>query len=153
MDDLDWKILSELQVDATVSLDELSRRLGASKTPIWNRIRKLRDGGVIDREVAIVNPQAIGLGACFFVLIRTAEHETGWLERFVDAVTSMPEVLTAHRLAGDIDYILQVRVADAHAFDDFYRRLISKVSIFNVTSLLSMEEIKAQTALPFPHAD
>lgn len=148
LDALDRKILKELQGDATVSLDTLTRRLGASKTPIWNRIRKLRRSGTIDREVAILRPEAVGLGACFFVLIRTAQHEPDWLQKFVDAVEEMPEILTAHRLAGDIDYILQVRVENAQAYDAFYRRLIDKVNIFNVTSLLSMEEIKANTALP-----
>ncbi|MFN3613435.1 MAG: Lrp/AsnC family transcriptional regulator [Rubrimonas sp.] len=150
LDALDRKILVELQRDATPSLDELAAKVGASKTPVWNRIRKMREAGVIDRQVAIVNPDAIGLNACFFVLVRTSQHEPGWLEKFVQAVNAMPEIISAHRLAGEIDYILQVRVADARAYDAFYRRLIAQVSIFNVTSLLSMEEIKAETALALP---
>ena len=150
LDALDRKILAALQRDATRPLEALAAEIGASKTPVWNRIRKLREAGVIDREVAIVNPAALGLGMCFFVLIRTSEHEPGWLERFTAAVRSMPEIVAAHRLAGEIDYVLQVRVADARAYDDFYRRLIAQVRIFNVTSLLSMEEIKAETALPIP---
>jgi Lrp/AsnC family transcriptional regulator len=153
LDELDRKILVELQRDATPSLDELARKLGASKTPVWNRIRKLRDAGVIARQVAILDPEAVGLGACFFVLVRTSRHERDWLEQFVAAVRAMPEIQTAHRLAGDIDYVLQVRVPDARAFDAFYQRLISQVSIFNVTSLLSMEEIKAATALALPEPD
>ena len=148
LDALDRKILDALQRDATASLDELAARVGASKTPVWNRIRKLRAAGVIDRQVAVLNPEAVGLGACFFVLVRTAQHEPGWLQRFVNAVRSMPEIVSAHRLAGDIDYVLQVRVRDARAYDAFYQRLIAQVSIHNVTSLLSMEEIKAETALP-----
>lgn len=150
LDALDRKILAEIQRDATPSLDELAARVGASKTPVWNRIRKLREAGVIDRQVAVLNPEAVGLGACFFVLIRTSQHEPGWLEKFVAAVESMPEIVSAHRLAGEIDYILQVRVADARAYDGFYRRLIAQVSIFNVTSLLSMEEIKGTTELALP---
>ena len=78
--------------------------------------------------------------ACFFVLIRTSEHEADWQAKFLKALQDRPEVQEAHRLAGDIDYILTVRVPDVQAFDGFYRRLISKVKIFNVTSLLSMEE-------------
>lgn len=150
LDALDRRILVELQRDATPSLDELAGKVGASKTPVWNRIRKLREAGVIDRQVAVLDPEAIGLGACFFVLIRTSQHEPGWLEKFVTAVRSMPEIVSAHRLAGEIDYVLQVRVPDARAYDGFYRRLIAQVSIFNVTSLLSMEEIKATTELALP---
>jgi Lrp/AsnC family transcriptional regulator len=150
LDELDRKILAALQQDATPSLDELARRLGASKTPIWNRIRRLREQGVIRREAAILDPEAIGLGACFFVLIRTSQHEPGWLDRFTAAVRDLPEIVAAHRLAGEIDYILQVRVPDARAYDAFYKRLIARVAIFNVTSLLSMEEMKADAPLPLP---
>ena len=149
IDDLDRNILSLLQEDATLPLDEIARRLGASKTPVWNRIRKLRAAGVIKGEVAILDPEKLGFESCFFVLIRTSQHDAGWLDRFLQVIRQRPEVMEAHRLAGDIDYILKVRVENARAYDAFYRALIKDVSIFNVTSLLSMEEIKATTALPF----
>mgnify|MGYP006276076811 CR=1 FL=1 len=148
LDALDRKILAALQEDATPSLESLAARLGASKTPIWNRIRRLREAGVIRREAAILDPEALGLGACFFVLVRTARHEPDWLEAFVRAVRDLPEIVAAHRLAGEIDYILQVRVADAKAYDAFYRRLIERVGIYNVTSLLSMEDLKPDATLP-----
>ncbi len=148
LDDIDRKILSLLQVDATLSLDEVAARVGASKTPVWNRIRKLREAGVIRAEVAILDADSLGLEACFFVLVRTAEHDPEWAKRFLSAVRARPEVLEAHRLAGDIDYILKVRVRNARAYDRFYQALISEVRIHNVTALLSMEEIKATTALP-----
>lgn len=148
LDDTDRKILSLLQQDATLSLDEVATRVGASKTPVWNRIRKLREAGVIRAEVAVLDPDSLGLEACFFVLVRTAEHDPDWARRFLSAVRARPEVLEAHRLAGDIDYILKVRVRNARAYDRFYQALISEVRIHNVTALLSMEEIKATTALP-----
>jgi len=148
LDDLDRNILAILQEDATLALDEIARRVGASKTPVWNRIRKMRASGLIRAEVALLDPDKLGLESCFFVLIRTSQHDAAWLERFLNAVRSRPEVLEAHRLAGDIDYILKVRVPNARAYDTFYRGLIKEVSIFNVTSSLSMEEIKSTTALP-----
>jgi len=147
LDQLDRKILAVLQEDATRPLDELARQVGSSKTPVWNRIRKLKERGIIRKQVAIVDPRAVGLGSCFYVLIRTSQHEKTWLDRFVAALRKRPEVLEAHRLAGDVDYILKVRVADADAYDAFYRSLVSEVSIFNVTSLLSMEEIISETAM------
>ena len=148
LDELDRNILAILQEDATLALDEIARRVGASKTPVWNRIRKMRASGLIRAEVALLDPDKLGLESCFFVLIRTSQHDAAWLERFLNAVRSRPEVLEAHRLAGDIDYILKVRVPNARAYDTFYRALIREVSIFNVTSSLSMEEIKSTTALP-----
>lgn len=147
LDALDRKILRALQEDATRPLDELAALVGSSKTPVWNRIRKLRDRGVIKKQVAVLDPRSVGLASCFYVLIRTARHEKAWLDQFVTALKKRPEVLEAHRLAGDVDYILKVRVIDAEAYDIFYRSLVADVSIFNVTSLLSMEEIISTTVL------
>lgn len=153
LDEVDRKILSLLQRDASLSLDQIAERVGASKTPVWNRIRKLREAGVIRRQVAILDPEALGLEACFFVLIRTSEHDRDWAARFLKALRDRPEVIEAHRLAGDIDYILKVQVRNARAYDRFYQSLISEVKIHNVTALLSMEEIKSSSALPIPEGD
>ncbi|MCC5993732.1 MAG: Lrp/AsnC family transcriptional regulator [Rhodobacteraceae bacterium] len=153
LDDLDRRILQELQLDASQSLDEIARKVGSSKTPVWNRIRKLRSAGVITRQTVLLDPEALGLEACFFVLVRTSAHEADWQARFLRAVRERPEVLEAHRLAGDIDYVLKVRVPNARAYDVFYQALISEVSIHNVTALLSMEEIKATTILPLNAAE
>lgn len=150
LDEVDRKILSLLQRDASLSLDQIADRVGASKTPVWNRIRKLREAGVIRRQVAILDPEALGLEACFFVLIRTSEHDKEWAARFLQALRDRPEVIEAHRLAGDIDYILKVQVRNARAYDRFYQSLIGDVKIHNVTALLSMEEIKSTSALPIP---
>lgn len=148
LDAIDRKILTELQADASQSLDEIARKVGSSKTPVWNRIRKMRDAGVIGQQTVLLDPEALGLEACFFVLIRTSEHEADWQNKFLAALRARPEVMEAHRLAGEIDYILKVRVKNARAYDEFYQALISEVRIFNVTALLSMEEIKSTTVLP-----
>lgn len=148
IDELDRKILRELQADASQSLDEIARTVGSSKTPVWNRIRKMREGGVIGQQTVLLDAERLGFEACFFVLIRTSEHEADWQARFLQALRARPEVLEAHRLAGDIDYILKVRVRNARAYDEFYQALISEVNIYNVTALLSMEEIKSTVALP-----
>ncbi len=148
IDATDRKILTELQRDAGQSLDEIAKQVGSSKTPVWNRIRKLRDAGVVGRQTMVLDAEALGLEACFFVLIRTSEHEAIWQETFLKALQERPEVQEAHRLAGDIDYILKVRVKNARAYDAFYQALISEVRVYNVTALLSMEEIKSTTLLP-----
>lgn len=148
IDATDRKILAELQRDASQSLDEIAKQVGSSKTPVWNRIRKLREAGVIGRQTVILDAEALGFEACFFVLIRTSEHEAEWQAAFLKALRDRPEVQEAHRLAGDIDYILKVRVQNARAYDKFYQALISEVRVHNVTALLSMEEIKSTTLLP-----
>ncbi|MFY0623909.1 MAG: Lrp/AsnC family transcriptional regulator [Pelagimonas sp.] len=148
IDETDRKILVALQRDASQSLDEIAKEVGSSKTPVWNRIRKMRESGVIGAQTVVLDAEALGFEATFFVLIRTSEHEADWQHKFLAALRARPEVQEAHRLAGDIDYILKVRVANARAYDVFYQALISEVKVHNVTALLSMEEIKATTALP-----
>jgi Lrp/AsnC family transcriptional regulator len=148
IDDTDRKILAQLQRDASQSLDDIAANVGSSKTPVWNRIRKLREAGVIKQDTVVLDAEALGFEACFFVLIRTSEHEAAWQAKFLKALHDRPEVQEAHRLAGDIDYILKVRVQNARAYDVFYQALISEVRVYNVTALLSMQEIKSTTALP-----
>ena len=148
IDDTDRKILRAMQADASQSLDEIAKVVGSSKTPVWNRIRKMREAGIIGQQTVMLDAEALGFEACFFVLIRTSEHDKGWQERFLAALMARDEVQEAHRLAGDIDYILKVRVQNARAYDVFYQALISEVKVFNVTALLSMEEIKSTMALP-----
>ena len=148
IDDVDRKILAQLQRDASQSLDDIAREVGSSKTPVWNRIRKLREAGVIGQHTVVLDAEALGFEACFFVLIRTSSHEADWQAAFLKALKNRPEVQEAPRLAGDIDYILKVRVKNARAYDAFYQALISEVRVHNVTALLSMEEIKSTTMLP-----
>ena len=148
VDDLDRKILVQLQQDGGLSLDDIAKAVGSSKTPVWNRIRKMRAGGIIRQQTYLLDAEALGFEACFFVLIRTSEHDATWQAAFLKALQDRPEVQEAHRLAGDIDYILKVRVANARAYDVFYQALISEVKVHNVTALLSMEEIKSTTMLP-----
>ena len=148
LDDTDRKILAAMQEDGSLSLDQIAERAGASRTPVWHRIRKLRSAGVIRQDTVLLDPEKLGLEACFFVLIRTSEHQKEWQDLFLETLRGRPEVMEAHRLAGDIDYILKVRVRNAKAYDDFYQALISQVRIFDVTALLSMEEIKSTTELP-----
>jgi Lrp/AsnC family transcriptional regulator len=148
LDSLDRSILKHLQYDASQSLETLAKRVGSSKTPVWNRIRKLIASRVIKQQTVILDPEALSLEACFFVLIRTSEHDEAWQSTFLKALKKRPEVMEAHRLAGEIDYILKVRVKNARAYDTFYQSLIREVRVFNVTALLSMEEIKYSTELP-----
>jgi Lrp/AsnC family transcriptional regulator len=104
--------------------------------------------GVILKRVALVDQEKLGLGVTVFVSIETGDHSQDWLSRFAEVVQTMPEVMEFYRMAGDIDYMLRVVVADIPGYDAFYKRLISTVPLKNVTSRFAMENIKATTALP-----
>lgn len=148
MDDADRKILDVLQTDASLSLNEISDRVGLSPTPCWKRIRKLEAAGVIQRRVAIVDPTKVGVGMTVFVSIKTSEHNRDWLDRFAERVSGFPEVVEFYRMSGDVDYLLRVLVPDMAAYDAFYKKLISTVPLSDVTSRFAMEAIKYTTKVP-----
>src|SRR4051794_15713931 len=148
MDLIDRKILDLLQRDATLSIAEIGAQVGLSQTPCWKRIQRLEAEGVIERRVALLNPEKLGFGLTVFVCIETGDHSHEWLGRFADVVGRMPEVLELYRMAGDVDYMLRVVVADMAAYDHFYKRLIGAIPLKNVTSRFAMERVKATTVLP-----
>ncbi len=152
MDDTDRRILSVLQTDASLSIAEVASRSGLSTTPAWKRIQKLEAEGIIKGRVALLDPKKLGLGLTVFVSVETSDHSEGWLARFAEVVSAMPEVMEFYRMAGDVDYMLRVVVADMAAYDVFYKKLISAVPLKNVTSRFAMEKIKSVTALPVPAA-
>ncbi len=148
LDQADIRILRLLQVDAAQPLERLAAKVGLSKTAVWNRIQRLQQDGVIVRQAAVVDAHKVGLAETFFVAIKTARHNAAWFESLQAIVAELPEITEAHRLAGDIDYLLKVQVASTRDFDDFYKRLVSRIDLFDVTSRLSMEVLKHETALP-----
>jgi Lrp/AsnC family transcriptional regulator len=150
LDAIDRKILALLQEDASYSVAEIGSRVGLSSTPCWKRIQRLETEGVIEKRVALVDQDKIGLGVTVFVSIETGDHSQEWLDRFASVVGIMPEVMEFYRMAGDVDYMLRVVVSDIQGYDNFYKRLIAAVPLKNVTSRFAMEKIKATTVLPIP---
>ena len=146
MDATDIKILTLLQEDASISIAELAQRINLSQTPCWKRIQRLEATGVIQRRVAIVDPEKVGLGLTVFVSIETSDHSGQWLQRFAEFVSAMPEVMEFYRMAGDVDYMLRVVVSDMAAYDRFYKRLIDEIPLKNVTSRFAMQRVKSTTA-------
>jgi Lrp/AsnC family transcriptional regulator len=148
MDEIDRKLLAILQEDATLSIAQMAERVGLSPTPCWKRIQKLDATGVITRRVALVDPHLVGMGLSVFIAVEAGDHTPEWLQRFAAGVTTMPEVMEVYRMAGDIDYMLRVAVADMAEFDAFYKRLIAVAPLKNVTSRFAMERLKHTTTYP-----
>ncbi len=148
MDEVDRKLLGLLQQDATVPMSDLADQVGLSATPVWKRIQKMEQAGVIAGRVALLNPEQIGIGLIVFVAIEALEHSPDWLKTFAATMNAMPEVMDAYRMAGEVDYMLRVAVPDMAEFDAFYKRLIAAVPLKNVTSRFAMERLKQTTAYP-----
>ena len=152
MDAIDRKILAVVQEDASLSVAEIGQRVGLSSTPCWKRLQRLEADGVIQRRVALIDPDKVGLGITVFVSVETGDHSNDWLKRFAETVSAMPEVMEFYRMAGDVDYMLRVVVQDMASYDAFYKRLIAAVPLKNVTSRFAMERIKSTTELPIPES-
>lgn len=151
LDDMDVKILALLQKDCTMAVADIGREVGLSTTPCWRRIQKLEEEGVIKRRVAVLNPEKINTRVNVFVSIRTNSHSLEWLRRFSEVVQEFPEVVEFYRMSGDVDYLLRVVVPDIAAYDAFYKRLIGKIEIRDVSSTFAMEQIKYTTEMPLDY--
>lgn len=148
LDEIDRKILRLIQAKADMSLDELAGDVSLSRNACWRRIKQMEEAGIILGRATLVEPEAVGLGLSVFVMIRTNEHEKNWLEKFRKVVQSMPEIVGAHRMSGELDYVLRVRVADMKTYDRFYQQLISKIPIADISASFVMDDIKDTTVLP-----
>ena len=148
LDAADRRILRELQADATLPIAELAERVGLTQTPCWKRVKRLTEKGVIERRVAILDRERLGLSLVVFVSVRTSRHDEAWLSEFAKGASALPEVVEFYRLSGETDYLRKVVVRDIAAYDAFYKRLIAAAPLSDVSSSFAMEQIKFTTALP-----
>lgn len=149
LDKVDRQLLSFLQNDGTLSLNELAERVNLTTTPCWKRLKKLEDEGYIEKRVALLSAEKLDLSFIAFVQLKTSDHSENWYHHFVTTVSDFPEVMEFYRMAGEYDYMMKVLVRDMKCFDEFYKRLVNSVKgLSNVTSTFAMEPIKYTTALP-----
>jgi Lrp/AsnC family transcriptional regulator len=148
LDAADRRILALLQGDCALSLAEIGEAVGLSATPCWKRIRRLEAEGVIRGRVALLNPEAVGLGVTAFVAVKAGAHDEAWLTRFNEGVARIPEVVELYRMAGETDYLLKVVCRDIGHFDRIYKRLIRVAPMGDVSSSFAMERMKSTTILP-----
>ena len=148
MDKIDSDILNILQSDATASVDRISEHVALSRNACWRRIKRMEEEGIIKARVALVDANKVGLGLPVFVLVHAADHSPDWLAKFDRAVRILPEIVGAHRMSGELDYVLRVQVADVADYDRFYKRLIELVPLRDISASFVMENIKDTTVLP-----
>ncbi|QIE54927.1 Lrp/AsnC family transcriptional regulator [Pikeienuella piscinae] len=146
-DELDRKILRQMQRDCALPLETLGERIGLSRNAVWRRVKRLEETGVIRARVALVAPEAVGRTLQVFIAVRTSAHEADWLERFAKATREMEEIIGVYRMTGELDYLIRARVADIADYDALYQRLIRRIPMADVSASFVMEEIKETTAL------
>lgn len=144
----DQIILRALQNDGSLSLDGLCEVTGLSRNTCWRRLKRLEAEKVISDRVIVIDPDKVGFPLTAMVMVRAADHDPQWLERFNTAIKSLPEIQGAYRLSGDLDYMLRVVVADMKAYDAFYQRLVAKIKLADVSASFVMEKIVDHARLP-----
>ena len=138
LDDIDIKILNVVQKNAGLPLSEISKRVGVSSTPCWNRIKKLEEVGVI-----------INLSIVVFLSIRVSHHSKDWVDRFQNIINKYDEIIETHRLTGsDTDYMLKIVAPSIEEYDNFQQKLIGELEFTKMSSSISLQEMKNSHILP-----
>lgn len=151
LDAIDLKLLQLLQENAELQIGQLAAEVQLSTTPCWRRIQRLKEAGIIKKQVALLDPAQLNVGVTVFVMIRTNQHSKAWFDSFKATVEVIPEVVEFYRINGEMDYMLRVVVPDIAAYDAVYQRLTSGTQLFDVSSSFAMEELKFTTALPLSY--
>ena len=149
MDHIDKRILVVLQTNVTLPLSDIAKRVGISKTPCWNRIRKMEEKGIIRNKVAILDNLKINLPITIFLSISVNHHTKEWIEKFSETVNKYKQIIEVHRITGtNIDYLLKIVVPSVDEYDKFQQQLISEIEFSNMSSGISLKEIKKINSLP-----
>lgn len=147
-DEIDTRILRELQADAGQSQRELAEKVGLSQNACWRRIRLMRERGLIRGQTVRLDAQALGYGLVVFAMIRTRSHSAEWLKKLRVHVSAIPDVVDFYRIGGDYDYMLKIVTRDMKSYDHVYQRLIEKLDLETVTSYFAMEAIAENRPIP-----
>ncbi len=152
IDSRDIACLALLQSNAEMPVQEIADRIALSPSATSRRIAQLRQAGFIRRVVALLDRRRLRVPTTVFLTVR-AVHSEEWTDRFRDAIARIPEIVEAHRLAGNLDYILRIVMPGVESYDAIYKQLIAAVPITEVSAYFSMETLKEETALPLNHLD
>jgi Lrp/AsnC family leucine-responsive transcriptional regulator len=153
LDEFDRKILDIMQHEGRISMLELAERVGLSPTPCARRLKRLEERGIIDRYVAVLNPEALGMGLDAFVNVRLRDNSKAAAEGFERAMQTLPEVAEFYLVTGNYDYLLHLRLADANALKEFLRESLADLPIVGDTlTYIALEQKKWTTALALPEA-
>ncbi len=152
LDSIDCRLLELLQEDAERQISALAAEVGLSTTQCWRRVQRLKEAGVIQKQVALVDARKLNLGVTVFVCLRAGAHAPDWSERFAATLQLIPEIVECHRVSGDVDYMLRIVVPDVEAYDRVYKRLTAGVQLLDVSAHIVMSTVRRSTVLPLHYA-
>ena len=145
----DIQILDSLQRDASLSTQEIADSVNMSQSPCWRRINKLEEQGLIEKKVALLNREKLGMEVVVFATVNLTTQGRDFLEEFEREVEILPEVMECYTMAGTWDYMLKVVAKDIRHYEIFVREKLTRLdNIREVHSHIAVTEIKNTTALP-----
>ncbi|NRP19633.1 Leucine-responsive regulatory protein [Ensifer adhaerens] len=153
IDERDRKLLALLQQDGSMPVGELADRVNLSLSACSRRIQRLEEAGYIARRIVVLDRERMGVPTTVFAMIKTAHHSDEWIETFRRAISDIPEIVEAHRLTGNYDYIVKVVLPRVEHYDVVYKQIVRKVELFDVSASISMEILKSGTAVPVDYAE
>ena len=146
---IDIQILGLLQSDASLTAGQIAEQVNLSVSPCWRRINRLEKAGLIEKKVALLNPDKLGLGLVVFVRIRLSKNDEASLEIFEEQVRGFAEVLECYTVTGSADYLLKVITRDIRHYDRFLRRHLIQIPLVrDINSNVAVTRIKYSTQLP-----
>jgi Lrp/AsnC family leucine-responsive transcriptional regulator len=149
LDQVDRKILAQLQTDGRMSLSDLAGKVGLSPSPCLRRVRILEREGVISRYVAVLDQRAVGLPVSVFVSIKLERQKQDALDQFAKAIARWPEVLECYLMTGPRDYWLRVVVPDLVAYERFVKQKLTRLDgVASIESSFALEQVKYSNVLP-----
>lgn len=149
LDQIDARILQALQANNRLTAEELAARAGLSATACQRRVKRLRESGVIEGDVAIVSPRAVGRKITMLVLVTLERERADIVDRFKTAIRSTPEVMTGYYVTGDADFVLTITARDMEDYEQFTRQFFYKnPDIKSFKTMVSMDRVKAGYTLP-----
>ena len=152
MDDINIKLIEGMQKNANLSLLELSKSVGISKTACWNRLQKMEQQNIILGKTILFNRNALNLPIVVFLSISVGRHSLDWVKEFSKVIERFPEITEAHRLTGEgADYQLKIICPSMEAYDILQQELISEIDFTAMSSKISLKEIKTEQSLPLSH--
>lgn len=153
LDAVDYKILAQLQEDSSVTNVELARRVHLSPSPCLQRVKALEAAGVIQRYVALTQPQALGLGLNVFISISLKEQSKAALAEFEQRIAEHDEVMECYLMTGDSDYLIRVAIADMAALEKFILEQLTPIpGVEKIRSSFALKQVRYKTALPLKQA-
>ncbi len=151
LDEVDRQILQALQGDGRLQNLELAERVGLAPSSCLRRVRRLEEGGVIRKYVALLDPERIGVGFTVFVRVWLTAGDADTVDHFTESIRALPEVVECHMMAGDCDFLLRVVARDLDAYRQFRSERLSRIKgVLSAKTDIPMQMIKQSTELPLP---